>query len=221
MTAIDLRRLPGSATVNLLGRRLRGANEVDGWGLDPELVALTDPALSVRWDIEVEGAERLPAAGGAVLVFNRRFGISEPWVIARGIRRASGRFVRTVGVVDVAPIGPALRRFGAVIDRPEEIAGLLRAGQLVGLPMSRRLRDRERVGDLQVDRIEAALQTESPVVPVAVLGREAGRRWRVVVGRPVKPSRRGGPLAAAELTEAVRDRVQELLDDATAPGLWL
>ena len=220
MTAIDLRRLPGSATVNLLGRRLRGANEVDGWGLDPELVALTDPALSVRWDIEVEGADRLPAAGGAVLVFNRRFGISEPWVIARGIRRARGRFVRTVGVVDVAPVGPALRRFGAVIDRPRRSPASCAAGQLVGLPMSRRLRDRAGRRP-QVDRIEAALQTESPVVPVAVLGREAGRRWRVVVGRPVKPSRRGGPLAAAELTEAVRDRVQELLDDATAPGLWL
>ncbi|MBX3313657.1 MAG: hypothetical protein KF906_04985 [Actinobacteria bacterium] len=221
MNMIDLRRLPGGTTLRHLDRRWRGAYDVDEWGLDPELVALTDPAVSLRWDIDVEGAGRLPATGGAVLVFNRRFGFSEPWVVARGIRRASGRFVRTVGVVDVAPVGPGLRRFGAVVDRPDEIAGLLRAGQLVGLPMSRRLRDRDQVGELQVDRIEAALVTEVPVVPVAVLGRELGRHWRVVVGRPIRPNRRGGPLAAAELTEEVRQAVQALVDDASVPGLWL
>jgi hypothetical protein len=221
MTRLDLRRIPGGTTLHHLDRRWRGAYDVDEWGLDPELVALGDPFVSLRWDIEVEGAGRIPVAGGAVLVFNRRFGVSEPWVVARGIRRATGRFVRSVGVVDLAPVGPALRRFGAVVDRPDEIAGLLRAGQLVGLPTSRNLRDRSRVGELQVDRIEAALATEAPVVPVAVLGREVGRRWRVVVGRPIRPNRRGGPLAAAELTEQVRDGVQTLLDDASVPGLWL
>lgn len=221
MSLFDRRRLPGAVTLHHLERRWRGAHDVDEWGLDPELVALGDPAIALRWDVEVEGAGRLPAAGGAVLVFNRRVGISEPWVLARGIRRATGRFVRTVGVPDVAPIGPALRRFGAVVDRPDEIAGLLRAGQLVGLPMTRRLRDRDHVGDLRVDRIEAALETGAPVVPVALLGREVGRRWRIVVGEPVPPERRGGPLAAAELVEAVRDATQSLLDEATSPGLWL
>jgi len=221
MSRLDLRRLPGGVTVHALGRRWRGAHDIDEWGLDPELVALGDPAVALRWDIDVEGAGRLPAAGGAVLAFNRRFGLSEPWVLARGIRRATGRFVRTVGVPDIAPVGPLLRRLGAVVDRPDEIAGLLRAGQLVGLPMSRRLRDRDHVGDLQVDRIEAALATGSPVVPVALLGREVGRRWRVVVGEPITPERRGGPLAAAELTETVRAAAQALLDDAVVPGLWL
>lgn len=211
--------LPGASTVSLLDRRLRGSYEIDEWGLDPELVALSDPAVSLRWDIEVSGSERVPATGGAVLVFNRRLGVSEPWVLARGIRRSSGRFVRTVGVPDVAPVGPLLRRFGAVVDRPEEIAGLLRAGQLVGLPMSRSVRST--VGVLRTDRIEAAITTGRPVVPVAMLGREAGRRWRVVVGEPMVPKRRGGPLAAAALTEAVSAAVQALLDDATMPGLWI
>lgn len=218
MSVIDLRRLPGADTVQWAHRRWQGAHDVDEWGLDPELVAMSDPAVSLRWDVEVEGAARLPATGGAVLVFNRRIGLSEPWVLARGIRRGSGRFVRTVGVPDVAPVGPMLRRFGAVVDRPDEIAGLLRAGQLVGLPMARSISGH--VGDLRVDRIEAALQTGAPVVPVAVLGREIGRRWRVVVGRPVVPDRRGGPLGAVELTDTVRAAVQSLLDDATSPGLW-
>lgn len=221
MSVLDLRNLPGNVSARLIARRWRGAHDIDEWGLDPELVALGDPLVALRWDIDVEGAGRLPATGGAVLVFNRRVGASEPWVLARGIRRATGRFVRTVGVPDIAPVGPALRRFGAVVDRPDEIAGLLRAGQLVGLPMGRHLRDREHVGDLPVDRIEAAVLTGAPVVPVALLGREVGRRWRIVVGEPIAPTRRGGPLAAAELADTVRTATQSLLDDAVVPGLWL
>ena len=161
-------------------------------------MAVADPLLGLRWELAVEGAERLPTVGGAVLVFNRRLGASEPWVLARGIRRSTGRFVRTIGVPDVAPIGPFLRRFGGVLDRPDEIAGLLRAGQLVGVPMARDLRSRERVGALDAERLEAAIATDRPVVPVALVGREIGRSWRIVVGEPVPYDAEGGPLAAAE-----------------------
>lgn len=221
MSAADVvRSLPGADTVAHLGRRARGEFLIDEWGLDPELVSLADPALSLRWDIEVTGAEHLAAVGGAVLVFNRRFGISEPWVVARGIRLASGRFVRTVGVPDLAPVGPFLRRFGGVLDRPDEIAGLLRAGQLVGLPLAHARRGRDQAGGLEVDRLEAAIVTDSPVVPVALVGREAGRRWRVVVGEPVRLTR-PGPLPAVELAEATRHAVQSLLDDAVPPSWWL
>ena len=207
-------------TLDYLDRRVHGAHDIDEWGLDPELVALANPLLALRWDIEVTGAERLPPVGGAVLVFNRRFGISEPWVVARGVRQACGRFVRTVGAPDVAPVGPLLRRFGGVLDRTDEIAGLLRAGQLVGLPMSRDLRHRDRVGRLEVGRLEAALATGAPVVPVALVGRESGRAWRVVVGEPVAPPVDGGPLAAAELAEATHLGVQSLLDDALPSSWW-
>ena len=210
---------PGAAALGLLGRRLRGAYDIDEWGLDPELVALSEPLIGLRWDIRVDGAEKLPSTGGAVLVHNRRFGLSESWVLARGIRQGSGRFVRTVGVTDIAPIGPLLRRFGGVVDRPDEIAGLLRAGQLVGLAAGRNVKGSGRVGDLVVDRIEAARVTGSPVVPVALVGHELGRRWRVIVGDPVTPKRRGGPLAGAELAEATRAAIQALLDDA-APAGW-
>ncbi|MCB1038530.1 MAG: hypothetical protein KDA94_03205 [Acidimicrobiales bacterium] len=214
------RGVPGATLAVQLGRRARGAYAIDDWGLDPDLVSVADPILGLRWDLTVEGAERLPTLGGAVLVFNRRFGISEPWVLARGIRQATGRFVRTVGVPDVAPVGPVLRRFGGVLDRTDEIEGLLRAGQLVGLPMSRDLRSRERVGQLTVERLEAAIATERPVVPVALVGREVGRSWRIVVGSPVPFDAGGGPLAAAELAEATRTAVQELLDEALPTSWW-
>jgi hypothetical protein len=200
-------------------RRLTGAYDVDEWGLDPDLVSLADPLFGVRWNIHVVGADRLPAVGGAVLVFNRRLGISEPWVVARGVRQATGRFVRTVGAPDVAPVGPLLRRFGGVLDRADEVAGLLRAGQLVGLPMRRDLRNREHVGRLEVGRIRAALETGSPVVPVATVGRELGREWQLVIGEPVRLRRQAGPLAAQELAEATRAVVQELLDESL-PATW-
>ncbi len=220
-TSLLRRGVPGAQVVAHVQRRALGAFDVDEWGLDPELVALANPVFGLRWDIEVCGAEQLPAVGGAVLVFNRRFGISEPWVVARGIRQATGRFVRTVGVPDVAPIGPFIRRFGGVLDRTDEVAGLLRAGQLVGLPMSRDLRSRERVGHLEVERLEAAIQTGSPVVPLALVGREVGRSWRIVVGTPLPPVAGGGPLAAAELAESTRKAVEVLLDESLPTSWWL
>ena len=221
MTLDAIRRgVPGAASAAHLGRRLRGRNEIDEWGLDPELVSFADPVLALRWDIEVRGAERLPSVGGAVLVFNRRFGLSEPWVLARGVRQATGRFVRTVGVPDLAGVGPFLRRFGGVLDRTDEIAGLLRAGQLVGLATERDVRSRERVGKLEVQRLDAALATGSPVVPVALVGRELGRQWTIVVGEPVHPRASAGPLAALELAEDVRQADQALLEDALPSSWW-
>ena len=210
----------GSGTLAHLRRRIQGSYDVDEWGLDPELVATTDPLVSLRWDAEVTVDGHLPAAGAAVLVFNRRIGISEPWVLARGIRRATGRFVRTVGVPDFAPIGPLLRRFGAVMDRPDEIEGLLRASQLVGLPLSRRLTNEEQAGSLDLDRMEIVLAAGVPVVPVALVGREIGRHWRVVVGQPIPTATQRGPVSAADLAERTTAAVQELLTDAAPAGWW-
>lgn len=209
----------GSGSVAHLRRRLQGTYEIDEWGLDPELVAASDPLVSLRWDTEVTVAGHVPATGGAVLVFNRRLGISEPWVLARGIRRATGRFVRTVGVPDRAPVGPFLRRFGAVVDRPDEIEGLLRAGQLVGLPLSRRMTAGEGAGHLELDRAEAVLAAGVPVIPVALVGRELGRHWRVVVGQPIPTASRRGAISAADLAERTTTAIQELLTDAT-PTRW-
>lgn len=209
-----------SVTLTRLRRRIQGSYDIDEWGLDPELVATTEPLVSLRWDTEVTVDGHIPSSGGAVLVFNRRVGVSEPWVLARGIRRATGRFVRTVGVPDHAPLGPFLRRFGAVLDRPDEIEGLLSAGQLVGLPLSRCLTNEEQAGSIELDRLEAVLVSGVPVIPVALVGREIGRRWRVVVGAPVPTATRGGAVSAAELAERTTAAVQELLNDAVPAG-WL
>lgn len=215
---------PRASVADFISRRLRGANEVDDWGLDPDLVDLVDPLLDLRWNIEVRGADALPAVGGAVLVFNRRFGFSEAWILARGVRQAGGRYVRTVGAPDGGPVGsvtgPFLRRFGAVLDRTDEIAGLLLAGQLVGLPVGRALRTRREIGGLDVARLEAALATGSPIVPAAVEGSELGRNWKVAIGTPIPAPVEAGPLAAVELAEVTRQAVERLVDDTLAPRRW-
>ena len=53
----------------------------------------------------------------------------------------------------------------------------------------------------------------APVVPVAVDGRELGRRWRVAIGDPSAAAVHPGPLAVADLAEHTRLVVQALLDE--------
>lgn len=192
-------------------RRFDGTYHVDEWGLDPDIVALVSPLVGLRWSVEAQWPERIPSDGPAVLVHNRAVGLSEPVALARGVRRATGRHVRTVGLVDIAPIATVARTLGAVVDRPDELTGLLRAGHLVGLPLDRDIRPR-RAGGLRAAALAPALATGAPVVPVALVGREIGRRWRLLVGEPITHPPGRGPLAVADLVDAARSEVQALLD---------
>ena len=85
----------------------------------------------LRWNTVVGGAR--PAAGraGALIVVNaRRFALA-PIFTALALTAATGRPVRFVGRPDVAPVGALARRLGGLLDRPDEVAGALRAGELV------------------------------------------------------------------------------------------
>jgi hypothetical protein len=208
------------SAASLLRRRVDGSYTVDEWGLDPDLVQLASPVLAVRWHVVVEGADLLPPDGPALLVFNRRLGLSEPFVVSRGVRQATGRYVRVSGAPDVAPIGPALRRLGAVLARPDEIGGLLRADHLVAVGLGPSVRHRYLAGPAPAALLAPALATGVAVIPVAVTGREIGRRWRLVVGPAIEHPTSRGPLAAEELGDRVRAGVQGLLDDQFPPGLF-
>jgi hypothetical protein len=143
-------------------RRIQGTFEVDPWGLDIDLVTLASPLAGVRWSISVEGEDAI-AEGPALLVAPLRLRApTEPVVLAAAVFRSVERPLRVLGVPDVAPVGPLLRRFGAVVDHPAEAASLLRAGHLV---LSRR--------EMDVD---------APIVPVRSRGWELGRRWHVTFG---------------------------------------
>lgn len=202
----------------LLRRRLDGTHHVDEWGLDPDLIELASPLVGLRWSVECQWTERLPGSGPAVLVHNRVLGVSEPVVLARGVREATGRHVRTSGLIDVAPVATLGRMLGGVADRRDELTGLLRSGALVGLPLARHLRSSQ-AGDLPTAALAPALETHAPVIPVALVGHELTRRWRLLVGEPLAHPPGRGPLAVAELVDAARDEVQRLLDEATPrPG---
>jgi hypothetical protein len=187
-----------------LRRRWHGTHDVDPWGLDPDLVDLLSPLARARFRIEVDHEDRLPGAGPALLVANRPRGLSAPFVLARGVRLATGRFVRMVGVPDVAPVGPVLRRLGGVLARPDEVAGVLRAGQVAGVLLDHR-------GRAPRALVEPAFELGVPVVPAALLGHELGRRWRVALGAPRRAEARPGPLAVAELLDRLTDEIEELL----------
>lgn len=219
------RIVPGPATTeltDLLTRRASGRFDLDEWGLDPDLVRLASPLAGLRWDLRVEtavpGAEPLPRKGGALVVHTQALGISEPTVVAAGLGRATGRTVRVVGVPDLPPVGWWLRRLGGVLGRPDEVRGLLRAGHVVAAPLGRSPIYRRRPGTAPTDLLAVALALRVPVVPVAVVGHEVGRRWTLRVAEPIRPEgrapRRPRPVEEADLGRlAVRihDRLDELL----------
>lgn len=201
-----------------LVRRFRGEYRVDEWGLDDDLVRTLLPLARVRWAVDLEGALHLPVEGPAVLVYNRRAGVSERSVLSTAIHQATSRVARHPGISDRTPIGPLLRRVGGVLGRPDEIAGLLRGGRLVAVPLARELLSRRAAGSAPADQLEPALVLGVPVIPVAVVGSEVGRRWQVAVGPMLTSSPSRAPLAAAELAEQARDAVQNLLDDHVGPS---
>jgi 1-acyl-sn-glycerol-3-phosphate acyltransferase len=206
-----------SAAVDLLRRRVRGEHEVDEWGADAELLDLLQPLVTPFMRVTVECAYRLPLDGPAVLVANRRIGLLEPFVLLRAVRQATGRRSRFLGIPDVAPVGPLLRRFGGAINRPDELAALLRADHLVTLPLGPAFRKPLRAGWLHPESLAPALEMGVPVVPVAVVGGEITGRWDVLVGDPVPRPTSRGPLALAELADEARSGVQALLDEAFPP----
>jgi hypothetical protein len=146
---------------NVLTRRLDGTFEIDPWGLDVDLLELLSPLASIRWSIAVEGGDAI-ARGPALLVAPRRLvAPTEPLVLAAAVLRATGRPLRVLGIPDIAPIGPVLRRLGGAVDHPVEARGLLRAGHLV------------------LARHE--MEIDAPIVDVRTSGWELGRRWRVTL----------------------------------------
>jgi hypothetical protein len=203
---------------DLVRRRLSGDFTVDPWGLDRDVIEAVTPIAGLRWSIDLSGRP-LPD-GPAIVVFNRRFGLSEPAVVTEAVRQASDRDLRIVGLPDLPVLGPTLRRFGAVIDHPEEVASLLREGALVGVPLGLEPRHRHQAGPLMPDSLTPAVASGVPVVPLVAVGREIGRRWRVVVGQPLPAPERDDPLTATRLAESAQSAVQALLD-ATLPPRFL
>lgn len=179
-----MKRAP--AIVDAVRRRLAGDHEVDAWGLDRDVVRVIDPLLALRWAITVSGATFLPLEGPMLLVANRRLGYSEPLVVARALRTATGRHTRFASIEELAPIASALRPLGGVLAHPAEIGSLLRTGEMVAVFCDRVARQPGSVGPVPLHLVAPAHALGVPVLPVAVAGRELGRSWSVTVGAPIR-----------------------------------
>lgn len=199
------------SAVSVVRRRLAGDFEVDEWGFDADAVAAFSSVFGLRWSIEVSGAALLAQSGPALLVYNRRFGSSEPFVAARAVRLETGRQVRVAGAPDLPVVGPVLRRLGAVLHQPDEIASVLRAGHVVAVGLGRTPSHRSAAGVVDVGSIAEARRLGAPVHPVGLIGHEHRRHWRVAIGADMGSDWNGREPDDPDVAEAVRTAVAGLI----------
>jgi hypothetical protein len=204
---------PGLPT--LVRRRVAGHFALDPFGLDPQLSDALAPALARVVRVDIEGGGHIPRLGPAVLMMNRGFGVVEPTALAVAVVRETGRRARVAGAPNVAFVGTALRRFGAISPSADDVHAALASGHLVIVPMASTWL-RGRAGTPPLELLQSIM--EYAVIPVAVRpGGPFGTAiapWRVRVGAPVELDAKapaGDPLGAAELGEAVRRAVDNLL----------
>ena len=190
-----------------------GTWHVDDWGRDPVLVDAVRRVASLRWSTIIGGADRLPVRAGALIVVNARRYALAPVQAAIAIGHEVGRPVRFVGRPDVAPLGALARRLGGLLARPDEVAGALRAGELLVMPATSTMHPR-RVGRVDHRLVGAAVETRSAVFPAATASSPFGRSSRIEIGPAVRPGRRRrGPLIELELADQVEQRIQRILDE--------
>lgn len=185
---------------------------VDEWGRDSRLVDALAPVAHLRWDITVGGEQHLPHGGALIIVNTRRFALT-PISTALALSHAVGRPVRFVGRPDIVPFGPFLRRVGGLLADPDEVAGALRAGELVIIG-ARGTSNPRHAGTVDHTLVAAAIREKVPVHAAATLSTMISRQARVEVTAALRTGRkRRGPLAELELAEFAQRRLQDLLDE--------
>ena len=194
-------------------RRATGQFDIDPWGFDEELAVVAAQLSALRWKVDVIGGARVPTDGPALLVVSRRFGLSEPAVVAQAVQQVAGRAARITGIPDFPIIASALRRIGGVLGDSAEVEGLLRAGEIVVEPLGWQPLHGDLAGSISSELVQPAISTGAPVLPVATFGSELGRHWRVMIGEPVLPPKRANKTGTVEFASAVRAGVQKLLDN--------
>jgi 1-acyl-sn-glycerol-3-phosphate acyltransferase len=166
------------------------------------------PVARRLWHIDVEGLDRLPTDGPAILCPNHISFIDSAFLMLTVPRNIS--FVGKAEYMDSWKTKHLFPAMGMIpIDRAggdkaqsalETAAGVLRRGQLFGIfPEGTRSRD----GALHKGRTGAArlaLQIGCPIFPVGIVGTEAiqppgakapkpFKRCSITIGRPIRPER--------------------------------
>jgi hypothetical protein len=224
VVALPLRTAP-TGPAGAVGRAISGltstvrrvteepGGEVDEWGRDAGLVRATTLLSEFRWSVIVGGDQRLPRRGGAMIVINARRFSQASVLAALSISQAVDRPVRFAGRRVDTPLSALEQRLGGLIEHPAEIAGALRADQLVVITASTTMGTRN-VGEINHHLVRAAVESRAPVFPAAVSSRPFGRHARIEIGNALRPStRRRGPHAEVELAERLRRSIRMLLDE--------
>jgi hypothetical protein len=148
-----------------------------------------------------------------MIVINARRFSQASVLAALSISQAVDRPVRFASRRVDTPLSALEQRLGGLIEHPAEIAGALRADQLVVITASTTMGTRN-VGEINHHLVRAAVESRAPVFPAAVSSRPFGRHARIEIGTALRPStRRRGPLAEVELAERLRRSIRMLLDE--------
>ena len=178
------------STSDLILRRLAGEYHEDAWGFDEEFTEAVFPLFeflySTWWRVQVEGAANVPGHGRALLVANHSGAIFpfDGAMIATAIQKEHPlpRWVKAMVLnwaFDLPFVSYILRRLGEVITKPAKLRRLLEEDQ----PVMVFPEGHKSFGESFADRyrlqrfgrggfVEVALETGSPIVPVAVVGAE-------------------------------------------------
>ncbi|MGA9279408.1 hypothetical protein [Ilumatobacter sp.] len=194
-----------------LAQEQRGAT--DDWGRDPVLVRNIMFLAQLRWNVSTGGDQHLPKRRGALVVVNSPRMSNSAIFTAFAISEAVDRPVRFVATRELLPVTRIDRRIGGLLAHPDEIAGALRADEIVvlGAAPTNGLRS---VGTVDHTLIGAALASSTRVFPAATTSTPFARRARVEIGPATHPPRkRRGPLTELELADRVRNDVHDLLDE--------
>lgn len=206
------RLLARGSLVEAVRRRVGGHYAVDEFGGDPHLQDFVLAPIVGRIPVRIVGGEHLLDSGPALLVANRGPASVEPLVLCGAVQRLVGRRLRVSGLANPPVLGAVAHKLGAVGRHGIDVASVLRAGHLAAVPLGWSWR-----GAGEAPRGVVAATLGFPVVPVALsLGAPLGLGpWRVRLGTPLLPPEGtlpGDPLAAAELAQAVRAAIVDLLD---------
>ena len=180
------------------------------------------PFFRTYFRFESEGAENVPADGGAIIAPNHK-SFSDAFFVGVAL---PGRQIRFMGKKELfaGRFGPLFLRLGAFpVDRgaSDDLAIetarqiLIDGGILVMFPEGTRIRDSEELGMPKKGVARLAIETGVPIVPCAITGAEKLRRGALI--RPGKVRLAFGEPIWPETSEATPESAGELMDEAVWP----
>jgi 1-acyl-sn-glycerol-3-phosphate acyltransferase len=178
------------------------------------------PFLHGWFRLRIEGADRIPAAGPAIIAPNHK-SFMDAFFVAMATRRP----VRFMAKAELfrAPLGALLRRLGAFPVRRgagdlgalQTARAILADGGLVVLfPEGTRVEDADALGAPHHGAGRLALATGAPIVPAAIAG--TARMWLGPIPKPRKVQLAFGEPIAIPEAAAVAELVDERLWPAVA-----